>query len=430
MRSDRISAIRIDASRENDVVVKPQGKGLDKPAAPNAVWIPETEAEQRAIREQLERLLANPLFRNSRRYPSLLRYVVEQTLDGRADHLKERNLGVDVFGREPEYDTNVDPVVRATAGEIRKRIAQYYHEPGHESEVRIDLPSGSYVPEFRLPAGDVSGVATAPAARRRGWVALAAAAAVLAAAGLTWQQLRPTALDRFWSPVLQESGSVLLCVGPPDKNAAAAAQAQPARAPGDTDPSLTLHDLLASQNDQVALSDAITLARLAGLMQMRKRPYHIQSDAATTLTDLRRSPVVLIGAFNNDWTMRATSRLRFYFDKDASTQMHWIRDRQHPGPSDWSLNMTWPYTRLNTDYALVSRFYDPATQRMVVTAAGIGQYGTIAAGEFLTDPQYMETMAASAPLGWEQRNMQLVIATTVIKGYSGPPRILATHFWQ
>ncbi len=76
---------------------------------------PMPEAERVAIREQLERILANPLFRNSKRYPNLLRYIVEHTLDGHKAELKERTLGVEVFGRNPGYDTNADPIVRATA---------------------------------------------------------------------------------------------------------------------------------------------------------------------------------------------------------------------------------------------------------------------------------------------------------------------------
>ena len=60
-----------------------------------------------------------------------------------------------VFGRDPDYDTNLDPVVRTSACEVRKRIAQYYLEPGHESEIRIEMHSGSYVPDFRFPAAAV-----------------------------------------------------------------------------------------------------------------------------------------------------------------------------------------------------------------------------------------------------------------------------------
>ena len=112
-------------------------------------WAPVTEVDRGAIRGQLERMLESPLFRNSKRYPSLLRYLVEQALAGNDAHLKERTLGVTVFHRAPDYDTNQDTVVRLTAGEVRKRIAQYYHQPEHAGELQIDLRPGSYVPVFR-----------------------------------------------------------------------------------------------------------------------------------------------------------------------------------------------------------------------------------------------------------------------------------------
>src|SRR3984893_9484196 len=168
------------------------------------------EAERHAIRQQLERLLANPLFKNSKRYPNLLRYVVEHTLEGNPGELKERNLGVEVFGREPNYDTNADPIVRTTAGEIRKRIAQYYHEHGHESEIRIDLLPGSYVPEFEILAPKTApiplAVPMAPARGKRWRIgALAMVAALLIAAVWFKPWISHTALDRFWAPVLESS---------------------------------------------------------------------------------------------------------------------------------------------------------------------------------------------------------------------------------
>src|ERR1017187_3713418 len=104
------------------------------------------------VRAQLARLLASPLFQHSKHYPGLLRYVVNETLEGRGGFLKERALGAEVFGRDPNYDPNADPVVRTSASEVRKRIAQFYHEPGHESEIRIELTSGSHTPEFRYAA--------------------------------------------------------------------------------------------------------------------------------------------------------------------------------------------------------------------------------------------------------------------------------------
>jgi len=106
--------------------------------------------DRQTILEQMERILASPHFRNSKRYPVLLRYVIEKTLCGEGESLKERTVGVDAFQRDPDYDTNADPIVRVTAGEVRKRIAQYYHEDGRDDEVRIDLTAGTYIPVFSL----------------------------------------------------------------------------------------------------------------------------------------------------------------------------------------------------------------------------------------------------------------------------------------
>jgi hypothetical protein len=101
------------------------------------------------VREQVNRLLAHPLFTNSKRYPVLLAYTVEQALLGNAGELKERTIGVEAFGREPSYDVNLDPVVRTTAAEVRKKLIQYYYSTEHAGELVIELPLGSYVPSFR-----------------------------------------------------------------------------------------------------------------------------------------------------------------------------------------------------------------------------------------------------------------------------------------
>ena len=143
-----------------DVIIAPRLEGpftsrvkISEPVAAYTAMsaVSENETERAAVQAQLERILANSLFKNSKRYPNLLRYVVERTLDGHPGELKERTLGVEVFAREPDYDTNLDPVVRTTAAEIRKRLAQYYQDPAHESELRIVLPLGSYAAKFQMP---------------------------------------------------------------------------------------------------------------------------------------------------------------------------------------------------------------------------------------------------------------------------------------
>jgi hypothetical protein len=409
-----------------------QGKITERVSLLDA-WSPETDAGRRAIQEQLERLLANTRFKNSKRCPCLLRYLVENTLDGRTEHLRERTLGIDVFSRPTDYDTNTDPIVRATVGDIRKRIAQYYHEPGHENEIRIDLPSGSYVPEFRLPPAKEPEAVVRGAWLRRWWKPLAVAGIVIVAAAAALL-LRPlifrSPLDRLWAPVVDSSNSVLICVGPADKLRVSAdleARAASGAAQAMSDAAPSLKDLLSIHD--VALQDATTLARVAILVNTKGRTFRIQSDDATSLADLRAGPSVLIGAFNNAWTLRSAHQLRFTFEMDAVTNRYWIRDRQNPARKDWQIDMGLPYTKLTEDYAIVGRFMNPATERMTVIGGGIGQYGTIAAGEFLTGEKYIKDLAAGAPANWERKNFEAVIAARVIDGSTGPPRILATCFW-
>jgi len=177
----------------------------------------------------------------------------------------------------------------------------------------------------------------------------------------------------------------------------------------------------------VALRDVTTVARVAGVLQVLGKPYRIRAESATSFADLRDGPVVLIGAFNNDWTIRLTGAQRFTFEQDEESR--WIADRQNPARKNWAVNLTTPLPKLTEDYALISRVLDPTTDRMLVVAAGLRGYGTTAAGEFLTSPEYLASIAKGAPKNWEHKNLQVVLATKVINGNSGPPRVVATNFW-
>ena len=99
------------------------GESFQPPMRRSSAFIEETVSTHAAqelshidLLQQLERIVNSKYFRNSKRYPVLLRFVVEQTLAGRSDLLKERTLGMTVFDRDSDYDTNVDPIVRVTAG--------------------------------------------------------------------------------------------------------------------------------------------------------------------------------------------------------------------------------------------------------------------------------------------------------------------------
>src|ERR1700684_899613 len=107
-------------------------------------------ASEEQVREELSRVLTCHEFRTSKRSQDFLRYVVENTLQGHGDMLKERTIGIEVFGRSTSYDPSDDATVRVKAGEVRKRLGIYYADQGAHNPVRIEVPSGTYVPEFHL----------------------------------------------------------------------------------------------------------------------------------------------------------------------------------------------------------------------------------------------------------------------------------------
>jgi hypothetical protein len=389
------------------------------------------------VRTQLARLLASPLFHHSKHYPSFLRYVVNETLEGHVNHLKERALGVEVFGRGADYDTNADPVVRTSACEVRKRIAQYYHEAGHEDEIRIDLPSGSYLPEFRYPLPaprPLTLVEASPATiatldsmgewvqRKRMTLAIGAALAVVIAVGAAvWIERAPSAIERFWNPVWGSADSVMLALGSPPE------RIPPTTPNGAPDEGPTFRDVMRADN--LAFADALTMARITGVSrEYAKKRLDVRRATAYTLTDLRKGSIILVGGFNNPWTMRLTNHLRFFFERQEN-HTGFIRDRQNPGNQNWSHDPGVLYSSVTQDFALVSRFVDPLTERTVVALGGMGRDGTIAAGEFVTEPRYLEMLASRAPKHWEKKNLQVVLATDIVRGNTGPPRILATCFW-
>jgi len=400
--------------------------GGAKEGSPNGGWRPSNDAERQAVHEQLERILASPPFRSGKRCVHLLRFVVERTLTGQADQLKERTLGVEVFGREPHYDTSLDNTVRTAASDVRKRIAQYYLEPGREAEIKIDLPSGSYVPEFRIPI-EKPEVVPPPAPHRNltlYGIVVVALATLLAVAGWLGPWSRKTAIDTFWSPILRSTDPVLLCLG------GVRPTSQPTASTGVQNTllaNLSVREYLLS--DTIAFADAITLARLVGLLRAKGKQYRVRRGGAAELADLREGPVVLIGGFNNRWTRRLTGDLRFTFEGDPGDETCWIRDRQNPTRMDWKVANLMPYSQLIEDYALISRVWDATTDRLIVVVAGIAKDGTLAAGEFLANPTYMESIAKKAPRDWERKNLQVVIGAKVINGSVGPPRVLAVNFW-
>lgn len=415
------------------------------------VWHPHTVQDRAAVLEELHKVQVSPHFSNSKRYPALLQYVVERALAGEPELLKERTIAVEVFGRPHTYDPSADTVVRYTAGEVRKRLLLYYTEQP-DSQVRIFLQPGSYVPEFlhheksaeqeQTPNGLHSatvddsvddfrtavvagqpGAATASSRNvaatvrnlRPRWFLWTAAALVLAliAAGIWWkyQSSGPeSALRAFWAPVLRGHSSVLLCTGgvvfKQDNYSGVATASR------DADYTFTT-----MQTSSAIALIGNTTVRLGSTIQ-------VIPAATTTLTDLRDHSVILLGAYNTDWTLRLLQTLPIHFSARPDEAIIDTTDSR----VRWERDQSLPYSSAD-DYALLARYWEPAINGWVVVLAGLGRNGTEAAAQFATSPQYMLLLREHAARDFASHNMEAVVKVKVIDGKTGAPSLLAVRIW-
>ena len=420
----------MDSRRWSSNLQMSQPLGANPEGGPaDAPWKPVTPDEKALVRSQLSRILASPLFSNSKRFPAFLRFTVEHALSS-GETLKERTIGHEAFARDPGYDTSQDPIVRMAAAEVRKRLVQYYQEPEHTHELVISYQPGSYVPEF-LAAPTAAAVPAAPSAaggdalrsRLKAPPALVWILGTLAAVGLLltialWPRaagVSTTALGRFWQPILSASGPVLLCIGDPYSSG------QPPAGSAD-DP--TLQEFL--QTNSVRFTDSVTLALIAGELRARSKTFRIRRPASTDLKDLREGPVILIGGFNNPWTVRLSEGLRFTLAGDP--RGNYIHDRTRPDERRWRTAPS--STRLKDlpeTFGLITRVKDPATGGWVMIVSGL-LLGTRAAAECVLDENCLAAADAAAP-GWDQRNVQIVVRAAVVGEDSGAPTVIASHVW-
>lgn len=400
-----------------------------------------SDLTKNAIVEQLDRLLASPYFSHSRRFPTFLRFVVEHTLARDVDEIKERTLGIEIFGKDADYDTGADPIVRVTAAEIRKRVAQYYQEPEHDDELRITLPSGSYIPQFHSPRGgaihglpELDGLPAPPAEQTplpetrapRHWplklALIVTATAIVSAGALSlWQRTHRPAFELFWQPLLGTSEPILLCIADQTQYSEIALRdaSQPTR-----------QTILKDNLTAVVIDDLDATVKIAGILQSSGKQYTLKGEGATTLDDLRHGPTVFVGAFDNAWTLRLTNPLRYHFANDPDLSHLWIVDGSAPGHTHWVVDRGVQMATNNyRDYAILARFTDTNTGKLALVAAGIGRGGTRVAGEFLTDNTDLAQLMRAARAAGDKKNLEVVLSTQIIDGEPGSPRVEATYFW-
>jgi hypothetical protein len=429
--------------------------------------------QKEAILRELEAILSSPFFRTSNRSKQFLAYVVQHTVEGNHEPLKERTIGAKLFQRPVGYATGDDPVVRVQAGEVRRRLEQYHHAAVSQSPVRIDLPVGSYAPEFRWvptapdhaeparaepapkePAREETAQATMPsvaetkrAAKGRKLVVWAAPILgmalilVLLAFILHRPSAQKSALNQFWSPVLTTTEPVLICLAKPSVYLPSAELLQRySKSPGAfktelqrlTQPpplhpqdKLVWGDMVEYADYGVAAGDVYAAVRLSALLGRMGKESQVRIGSHYSFADLRNSPAIVVGAFNNRWTMQMTSNLHFAFVEENGEPM--IRE-QGPAGRAWHAKFG-PHGEVAEDFGVVTRLLNSKTGQFVVSTAGTLATGTQAAGEFVSSSEYLEEALRTTAPDWVKKNLQFVVQTTVTDSVPGPPQVVAIYTW-
>ena len=431
--------------------------------------------EKEAVLRELESILNSPFFRTSNRSKQFLAYVVQHTLEGNHEPLKERTIGAKLFQRPVGYATGDDPVVRVQAGEVRRRLEQYHHAAVSQSPVRIELPVGSYAPEFRWaptapqheePAQaepsqaeptklDPTQAATpssapndslpktqkrfTPARLLLGFCLLLVVALLVARAYRS--SPAKSTLNQFWAPVLATSEPVLICLAKPTVYVPSLELLQRySKSPGDfatelqqlterpplqPQDTLVWGDLIEYADYGVAAGDTYAAVRLSALLARMGKESQVRIGAHYSFADLRNSPAIVVGAFNNRWTMQMTSNLHFAFVEEDGQGL--IREQG-------SLGRAWrpkrgPHGEVTEDFGVVTRLLNSKTGQFVVSTAGILSDGTQAAAEFVSSSGYLEEALRTAAPDWVKKNLQFVVQTTVTDSVPGPPQVVAIYTW-
>jgi hypothetical protein len=354
-------------------------------------------------------LFESPAFKGSRRSQQFLQHIIEKTLAGHRDELKERNLGVALFGRDPSYDTGEDAVVRVTASDVRKRLQQYYSQTN--GPIRVDLHAGSYTPEFRVvPPIPVARSAqpTAETTPRRsdGWRRLPLVAVLLGAVAMpaawVWNGHRGagslSARDVLpWSVLLQDGHQLQLVLADPDLSAmeqltgTQISLSDYANRRYVANPDAYGKDMQKAfgvlRGVNVAAVDVgigMAVSKLAGATAARLKispARSLQLSAFRTEDDF----VILGSARSNPWGTLFQDQLDFDFVRDPELNREIVRNKRvQPGELPRYVPTAGGWDTGDA-FAIIALVANPQQAGKVLLVAGTNAEGTEAAGQFVAN---------------------------------------------
>jgi hypothetical protein len=363
------------------------------------------------IQAALDQITESHWFRESAQLRSLLRHVVEETLAGRQDGLKEYSLGLAVFHRPPDYDPRNDAIVRVQASQLRKRLASYYEHEGRSSTLRIDMPRGAYVPIFteveaELPPPPVppSPPVPPPASPHR-WRLFAAGVAVgalLALGGFllpAWRTDRPSQdAPALWGAFVSSPAETIVSFGVPlfyngggffvrDTRVNDPGQMQNerrreiARALGT--PMYPVEDIYTGIGDMVGTHEVIRWLEARGVKARLANSHYLGH------TDILGKNLVVVSSIRFQ-TLLQEMQLPSHFTFDGSQSGGFLVD--DPGPGEQRRYPAMSGAGVDTSYALLHLWPGRQPEHRILHLTGITTWATQGAAQFAVDPEKMKDL--------------------------------------
>lgn len=436
----------------------------------------ETKEDLQGFQRHLKEVIDGTAFKGSQRSGQFLKYIVEQALAGHFDSLKERSIGVELFGRPASYDTGEDAIVRVTASDVRKRLLQHYGSYGTASEFRISLPPGSYIPEIirdelytatnafpdiaapgqpaeapeaPLPLPVVTNAAepqTNKGASKR-WYLFAIllvglnlglwsifgfhfATGGISASTLPWSALFHSERTNFLVTCDPNIAEIQGLTGS-SVSVSDYANQQYLPVPNPLSPELTrvARDIL--RGDKAANVDTQIIANVAQLAQANASKITVRAARDLRLSDMDTdNNFIFLGSPRTDpWTNLFHDQLDFRFAYDTATHQEIIQNA-HPRPGESAEYIpTAKGFATGQSFATISFVRNPTHSGYVLILAGANAEGTKAAGELMTNPQTLTAALKNCGIHSANpvRSFQILLRLSTMAGSPTNFDVLACH---
>ncbi len=243
---------------------------------------------------------------------------------------------------------------------------------------------------------------------------------------------RKSPLEELWQPMLQ-SGDPVIIANPPGNRPNYVlypkdlSEFQRALRAGEPAIPIGANEVVVGDRG-VSLGNMLATLSITGFIREHGKGVLLRIRSDLVPEDTRNRPVILIGAFSNAWTLDQSRACRFRFIKEQGPS-EWLQGILDTGTGRKYFSQLRNHaTEADLDYAVVSRLSSGPGQ-FVLTAAGVSEFGTQVAGEFVTSPKSWSDVVRRAPSGWQKKNFEILLETKVVGRSPGGPKLIEAHFW-